>query len=108
MHDESPGIIIFAGAWPVFTKIKFTVDIIFNKWDIMLGYQLNQLAFIFVRHTTTQRVVEIGNTYHSFDRKFPDSFLQAINLEPVNKAGGYLHDFQTHAFNSLEYAEVIR
>ena len=95
MNNASPILLYhnICRSWTVFSKIQFAINIIFDQRDIMFCDHIDQFLFIFIGHTATQWIIEIGNHYTGFDRKFFNGFFQAIESIPLTGAGGYLHHF---------------
>ena len=58
----------------VFAEIKFTIDIIFYQWDVVLSNNVYEFLFLFIRHQATQGVAEVGDEYTRFDGEFADHF----------------------------------
>ncbi len=108
MHHQTFLIKILTCLWPAFSKIQFTIDIIFDQRDVMFRDNIDQFLFIFIRHTTTQRIIKIGYYYTGFDRVIFNDFLQAIKLNTIDGTRCHLHHFQSEGFNRLVNAKIGR
>src|SRR4051812_9308972 len=106
MQDPTFPVKAFTGFRAMFPEIKFTINIIFDQRYFVTCNELYKFLLLFIRHTTAQWVIKIGNKYTGPDPEFFNPLLQYFKINTINRICGYLNGFEPKAFHYLENTKI--